>query len=84
MFTIQKRITMTTANKITEILKNNNVLNYIVKDGKRSVKWFAKYNCFEESGYQVGISDALWQIRLKSVDAYTQIASLIGYTKYNF
>lgn len=74
---------MTTATQISEILNANNVTNYIVKDGKRSVKWFAKY-AGQNAGYQVGISDALWQIRLQSVTAYNQIASLIGYTKYNF
>lgn len=74
---------MTTATQITEILKANNVNSYIVKDGKRAVKWFAKYQG-QNAGYQVGISDALWQIRLQSIAAYNQIASLIGYTKYNF
>jgi hypothetical protein len=74
---------MTHATQIAEILKANNVNNYIVKDGKRAVKWFARYEN-QNAGYQVGISDALWQIRLASVVAYNEIASLIGYTKYNF
>lgn len=73
----------TSANQINEILTANNITNYFVREGKRAAVWFAKY-ANQNAGYSVGKSDALWQIRLQSVSAYNQIASLIGYTKYNF